>query len=212
MTNDLIARLADDLHPVPTNAVQRRLGLTALSGLALTTIMMISWLGIRPDLAAAVTTANFWVKFGYTLALGILGAWAVSRVARPGETGRTALGLVPPVLLALMIAAGINYATAPLEERRALVMGSSALVCPFYILALSVPLLVGCLAFLRRMAPTNLPLAGLAGGLMAGALGAWIYSFHCTESGLPFLTLWYSLGIFTAAATGALAGRWALRW
>ena len=74
-------------------------------------------------------------------------------------------------------------------------------------------------AVLRRgdclHAPRRANQAGLgraAVGLAAGALGAWVYSFHCTEGGLPFLALWYSLGIAAVTAAGALAGRVLLRW
>ena len=59
---------------------------------------------------------------------------------------------------------------------------------------------------------TDPTLAGLSAGLMAGALGAWVYSFHCTESGMPFLALWYSLGIAAVMLVGAIAGRLLLRW
>lgn len=212
MTDDLIARLADDLKPVPANAVPRRLALAAAAGVVLSAVIMAAWLGIRPDLDIAIGTPNFWVKFGYTLALGLLGAWAASRIARPGETGSLPLGIGAVVVSVMGAASAVDYMLALPEDRRALVMGGSALVCPFYILALSVPLLLAAMAFMRRMAPTNLALGGLAAGLMAGALGAWVYSFHCTEQGLPFLALWYSLGIAAVMATGAIAGRWALRW
>jgi hypothetical protein len=54
--------------------------------------------------------------------------------------------------------------------------------------------------------------AGFAAGLLAGGAGAWVYAFHCTESGLPFITLWYSAGILATALLGAVIGRWLLRW
>jgi hypothetical protein len=65
---------------------------------------------------------------------------------------------------------------------------------------------------MRRLAPTNLPAAGLTAGLLAGSAAAWIYAFHCDENGMPFLALWYTTGILIAAIGGAIAGRWALRW
>ena len=91
-------------------------------------------------------------------------------------------------------------------------MGSSALVCPLYIMALSFPFFAVVMAFMRRLAPTELTLAGAAAGLLAGGLGAWVYSFHCTEGGLPFLAVWYSLGVLAVALAGALLGRSLLRW
>ena len=87
----------------------------------------------------------------------------------------------------------------------------AASVCPYYIIALSAPLLVATLAFMRRLAP-NQPLAGAAAGLATGGLGAWVYPFHCTEPGLPFLATWYSLGIAIMMVFGAVLGRFVLRW
>jgi hypothetical protein len=64
----------------------------------------------------------------------------------------------------------------------------------------------------RRLAPTQPMRAGAAAGLLAGATGAWIYAFHCDEYAVPFLALWYTLGILIAGAAGALLGRRLLRW
>jgi hypothetical protein len=212
MTNDLIARLADDLRPTPANTLRRRLGVATAIGIFFSALAMLSLLGVRSDLAQAVATASFWVKFTYTLALGLLGAWAASRIARPGETGRLPLSIAPVVVLLVGVLSIVEYEMAPPETRRALVMGATALVCPFCILGLSLPLLLAIMHFLRRMAPTHLTLGGLSAGLMAGGLGAWVYAFHCPESGLPFLTLWYSLGIAAVVLIGTLTGRWLLRW
>lgn len=212
MTDGLIARLAGDLKPVRSKAVEMWLAVATVAGLVVSGVIVAVGFGLRPDFSAASATFGFWAKFGYTLVLGVLGVWAAQRVARPGGTARRPLALVPVVVAVLALSAVGEYLLAPRGERQALVWGSSALVCPFYILGLSVPLLVAAFAFLRRMAPTDLSRAGLAGGLMAGALGAWAYSFHCTEQGIPFLALWYSLGIFGMAAFGYAAGRWALRW
>ncbi len=120
------------------------------------------------------------------------------------------------VALALVTATAIlsivDLALAPAEARPNMLLGSSALLCPFFIAALSAPFFVAGIAFMRQAAPTRLTLAGASVGLAAGALGAWVYSFHCTEGGLPFLALWYSLGIIAVTAAGAVLGRALLRW
>lgn len=212
MTEALIARLTDDLKPVPPSRLRMWLIVSASAGLGLSAVVMWIWFGPRPDLAAASATPRFWMKFGYTLALGALGLWAAKRVARPGGTGRVPLLLVPAVIALLASIALIDYALAPVQDQQRMVWGSSALMCPFYIFATSIPLLFAVFVFLRRMAPTHLSRAGLAGGLAAGSLGAWIYTFHCTESGLPFLAIWYSAGILIVSILGLLSGRWVLRW
>ncbi len=62
------------------------------------------------------------------------------------------------------------------------------------------------------LAPTRPALAGAAAGLAAGALGAFIYAFHCDESAAAFVALWYTFGIVSVGAIGAVAGRVLLRW
>lgn len=212
MTNDLIDRLARDLQPVPRRPIARLFALGIGAGAAIAAIAMLLWLGLRPDLAAAIGTPVFWIKFGYTLALTFLGLAAVQKLARP--QGRTTWPWLAGagLMLVLALAAWWQWSAAPPDAARLLVLGSSALVCPWYILALSLPVLACIMAALRRMAPARPALAGWAAGCLAGGTGAWVYSFHCTENGLAFLLIWYSLGILAVAAIGALLGRLLLRW
>ena len=55
-------------------------------------------------------------------------------------------------------------------------------------------------------------LAGAGAGLFAGALGAFVYAFYCTEVAAPFIAVWYTLGIALTSLLGGILGRWALRW
>jgi len=212
VTDDLIARLVDDLKPVPAHALCRRLLFAVLLGLAVSMLLMAMWLGLRPDLREAAGTTIFWIKSGYTAGLGVAGLWAVEQSSRPGRHGRWPLSMVLTIVAVTVAASIVDYALAPEEARPWMLMGSSALICPFLIVALSVPFFAAGIAFMRRTAPTRLTVAGASVGLAAGALGAWVYSFHCTEGGLPFLALWYSLGIAVVTAAGALLGRALLRW
>lgn len=153
------------------------------------------------------------MKLAYTAGLALAGIWATERLGRPGISGRAPLILAVGLLLALVAGSVVDYALAPVTARRAMLLGSSALICPFYIAALSLPPFIAVIVLMRRLAPTNLTLAGAAVGLTAGPLGAWVYSFHCTEEGLPFLALWYTTGVAAVvAALGALLGRTLLRW
>src|SRR5436305_1310905 len=47
---------------------------------------------------------------------------------------------------------------------------------------------------------------------LAGAAGALVYSFHCDEFAVPFLAIWYTLGIALAGGLGAGAAKLVLRW
>ena len=87
MTDDLIARLSADLKPVRRTAMQRLLiGALLVSGVV-AVLAMLMLLGMRPDMETATTTMTYWTKFGYTLALALLGLAATLVLARP--EGRT---------------------------------------------------------------------------------------------------------------------------
>lgn len=212
MSNELIDRLSSDLQPTRRRALPIRLFGWAGIGVLLSAILMLAWLGPRADLMAAAGTMMFWTKFAYTAIFAILGALAALNLARPGGgMWRQAIGVV--ALVALTGIAGLvqMWIMGP-DEMPRLVVGSSALLCPLYIVALSVPIYAATVLAMRRLAPTNLTLAGFAAGLFAGAAATWVYAFHCTESGMPFITIWYTIGILAAAVLGAIAGRFVLRW
>jgi len=212
MSDELIDRLAGDLRPVPRSRLPLALfGLAALGVLA-SGLLMLGWLGLRPDLMSAAGTMVFWGKFAFALAFALLGAAAALNLSRPGGSMlRQAFGI-----LALVAAYGILGIMQLLvmgpEATRSLVLGGSALLCPFYIVALSVPVYAAIVWAMRRAAPTSPSLAGFAAGLFAGGAATWVYAFHCTESGMPFITIWYTTGILAAAALGAVIGRFVLRW
>jgi hypothetical protein len=212
MADDLIARLSDELEPAPKRAVPRRLATGLAAGAILAAMAMLAWLGLRPDLAEAVFGMMYWWKFLYTAAFAGLAFWATTRLARPGGSMRKPMA----ALFALIVVAGgmgiAQLLIMPPSMSRGLVMGSTALVCPFYIAALAIPIYAATVLVMRRLAPTNLTGAGLAAGLLAGSAAAWVYAFHCDENGMPFLAIWYTIGILIAALGGAVVGRWALRW
>ncbi len=211
MTDDLIDRLAADARPVPRGALSRLLLLALGLGVVVSAALLV-WIGFRPDIAAAWADPTFWAKFGYTLLLALGGFYAVEQLARPGGSLRRPAIAVFVVFLACAIAGIVQLALAPPETVRLLVLGGTALICPFLIVGLSLPVFVATILAMRRLAPTNLPLAGAAAGLLAGGTGAWVYAFHCGENGLPFLAIWYTLGVLAMTAIGALTGRWLLRW
>ena len=210
MTDELIARLADDLKPVRPMAMQRVLiGAVLLSGMV-AVIAMLMLLGMRPDMDAARASMIYWTKFGYTLALAMLGLVATLVLARPD--GRTRWPWLAGIgLLAILLVVAIAQ-MARADDMMPLVMGSSVLRCLTYGPIFSLPVLLGAMLALRRFAPANPALAGFAAGIMAGGLGAWIYAFTCTETGMMFLALWYTLGVLIVGAIGAILGRFLLRW
>lgn len=212
MTDDLIARLSADLKPVRPMALQRLLIGATIASTLVAIIAMNLWLGMRPDLDVAMSTMNFWTKFGYTLSVAVLGGVATMALARPDGRIRwpwfAALGL----LALLVVAAFIQLARAEPDDMMPLIIGGTSLVCPWRIVVLGLPMLLAAILALRRLAPANPTLAGFAAGIMAGGAGAWVYSFACGENGMMFLALWYTLGILIVGVLGAVLGRLLLRW
>jgi len=212
MTDELIARLSGDLKPVRRSAMQRLLFGALLVSVAIAATAMLAVLGLRADIEVATSTTMFWTKFGYTLALSLIGAGATLALARPGGIANWPWVAVPALFLAVLAGAFWQLSQAQPGEMMTLVVGSTSLVCPWRIVGLALPVLTGVLLVMRRFAPTNPTLAGLAAGLLSGGIGAWVYSFACGENGMMFLAIWYSLGIAIVAALGAVLGRYLLRW
>ena len=211
-TDELIGRLAADARPVRRGALPLRLAVALLAGVALSFAVMFPWLGLRPDLQAAAGTSAYWAKFAYALLLAAAGFWAAERLARPGGRAKVqGMVMLVPFLAVAMLAA-VQLLAAPPARQMTLWFGASWSLCPWRIVVLSLPILAAVLWAVRGMAPTRLALAGLACGLTAGAAGAWVYGFHCDETAMPFLALWYTLGVAVTGALGALVARPVLRW
>jgi hypothetical protein len=211
-TDDLIDALTERLEPASPNAARRRLVLWVMSGAILSALIMLGTLGPRPDALAAAGTMMFWTKLAYTLALGGLCLWAAERLGRPGAKADRPALLALGVVVLFGLGAAARLATASPEQRHHLLMGHSAMICPWLILGLSLPILAAALAALRRLAPTRPGLAGLAAGLAAGGVGAFVYAFSCNETAMPFVAIWYTLPVALCGLIGAVAGRFALRW
>jgi len=212
-TPQLIDSLAGGLKPAPHGFVARCLGLGVALGASIAiAAMLLAW-GLRPDILRAVASSSFWLKLAYTGGLALLGFVSILRLSRPE-------GRVPPmvwlglalVMLAMAALAAAELWHAPASDYRALVMGSTSAACPWLIAILAIPTIGGIFWALHRLAPTQLTLAGAAAGLTAGATAAFIYAFSCDESALPFVLIWYGIGMAVPTAIGAWLGRVALRW
>ena len=65
-TDALIQSLSAKATPVAPGAVARRILIGLGVGAATSILLMIAWLGVRPDIGHAMATGMFWVKFAYT--------------------------------------------------------------------------------------------------------------------------------------------------
>jgi hypothetical protein len=211
-TDDLIQSLSADLKPVGRGAAWARLAAGLGAGAVVSTILMVVWIGVRPDLAEAVKTGMFWVKFAYAALAGVVLVLAASRLSRPGaQLGGLAVAVALPFVLMGSMGA-MRLAMAARSAWHALIMGASSHVCPLRIFVIGLPLLAGVIWAVRGLAPTRLRLAGLMAGGAAGGIATLIYSFHCDETAAPFVAIWYTLGMASVAALGGVLGARLLRW
>lgn len=211
-TEDLIEALAMETPALPASTVARRLAAAAGIGAVAALVVLLPWLGMRPDLAQAVGGGFFWIKLAYPAALALAGAALADRYGRPDGKGgwRWALVAAPfLLLLALAVAAGVGESR---PERMAAMMGQSWRVCAFHVLVLSAPAFAAVIWAFRRLAPTRMRLAGFAAGLLAGGVGATVYCLACTEATPQFVLIWYSFGVFACAGIGAALGPRLMRW
>jgi hypothetical protein len=211
-TEELITLLVQSEPAVGRRAPARRFLWAVLAGLAAACVLAALFLGIRPDLLAALHLPLFWWKLAYAGTLAGAALVATARLARPGrQMGLAWLGLALPVALAAGAALAV-LGLAPRDTWGALVLGSTWQVCPLLIALLAVPAFIGVFWALRGLAPTRLRLAGACGGLLAGAIATAAYCVHCPEMQVPFWATWYTLGMLLPAAAGAALGPRMLRW
>lgn len=211
-TDNLIRMLATGLEPVPPGVAQRRWSIALALSVPVAVLLMLLTLGLVPALGTVAAQPMFWVKLGLPLALLGASLRAAGRLARPGATlGYAPLLIATPLVLIWALAAFTLHST-PSAARPTLLFGSTWTLCPLLIAWLSLPTFVAALWALRGLAPTRLRLAGASAGLLAGAVGALVYTLHCQELAAPFIALWYVLGIWLPAGVGACLGPLLLRW
>lgn len=209
-TDDLIAALAAGAGSAPRAVAARRLTPAVLIGVGASSVSAFTTLGLVPDIGAI--GAALWIKLGYAVALAAAAAWLTSKAARPVARLRAATAAVIVVPVVLVLAGAFAFLDAPTGERVSHLVGQSWARCPLAVFALSLPALAVILWAVRGLAPTKPKAAGLAAGLLAGAVGAFGYAFACFEQSTAFIAVWYTLGIGMVGALGAAVGPRALRW
>ncbi len=211
-TDDLVSLLAADSRPVSRIAGGRRVELAFACGTVVASLLMLGLMGLRADIASAALAPMFWMKVMLPALVAAGALLCLERLAVPGRRVRM-LWIFPamPILMLWMASVAI-YAHASAAERPAMVWGETWRACTLSIALIAVPIFAGVFLALRKLAPTHLARAGWCGGTVAGAAAAAIYAFHCPETAMPFMAIWYVLGIALPAALGGLLAPRVLRW
>lgn len=207
-TEQLIELLARGAGPAPRALAARRLVPAASLGALFSIVLALGVMG--PVGVEMLAAQAFWMKLGYAAALAATAGWLAGRLSRPASRTEPAWRAVAAVVVAATLI-GIATLWTATDVRHDL-MGQTWSICPPIIFALSLPGLAVALYALRGMAPTRPVAAGFAAGLLAGATSAFGYAMHCPETGLAFVSVWYSAGIALTGAFGAMLGPRVLRW
>jgi hypothetical protein len=211
-TDDLVTMLARGAGAVAPNAAVRSYAAAIGWGMLGAALLMGILLGVRHDLEAAMLLPMFWVKLAFVAFLVAASMLAVLRLSRPGVLLAWVPGALAAPVLTMWLLAAYALMRADPAQRAQLFFGDTWTSCPLLVALLSSPAFAAVLWVTRGLAPTRLRLTGAAAGLLAGAVGALVYSLHCPELTAPFLGFWYLLGMLIPTAAGALLGPRLLRW
>lgn len=211
-TDSLINRLAQDVRPIPRHARLRRVAGGLIAGATVTTVVIALALGFRPDLGIAMRGGVFWMKWAYTISLGINAVFLTVRLARPEPLELKRFWPIVTPFLVLAVISISELARLPTQDWLGMWLGQTWKVCPWLVLILSTPIFVGLLWSFKRLAPTRLRAAGAAAGFSAGAWAATLYCLHCPEVSAVFVLTWYTLGVALATGAGLLFGPRFMRW
>jgi len=210
-TDDLIGALAADAASRGA-PVSWTLALAGVLGFGVIAALFTALLGARPDIGASMTEWRFLVKLGTPLVLAVAAARLAHVLVLPGRDARlAALGLViAPLVVAVAVA--MEFAALPASAWRMAAEGYNAIVCVMVVPLLSLPLLAGLLLALRRGAAAAPERAGAAAGLAAGGAAAFLYAMYCPNDSPFYLAIWYMIAIAIVALTGAVLGKFWLKW
>lgn len=183
-----------------------RLAEAAAAGALAGVLMILVWLGLRPDLPVAATRAFFWIKAIYPAAVALCALAAATLLARACVGGFRALAGAGALACAMLIAAAVQASGADAEALTAPDWPSAA-ACLGDILVIAAPMLALVAAGLRdvdleRPAPT-----GFACGLFCGGVAATVDGLHCWQRTYAFVGPWFTLAMLLCGAVGAGAAK-----
>ena len=209
-TDDLLTLLSTDT--VPVRPLKRALLLALGLGILLPALVMLSTIGMRPDLGSAILEPRVIAKLTITLMAAVFSVLLVFRIGRPGLPlgGHLLVLLLPAAVLA--IAVTTELMVLPADRWMPSLIGRNAAFCLFFIPVLSSMPLAGFFWAMRDGAPERPAWAGAACGFGSAAIAASLYAWHCPDDSPLFVATWYVIAITLVTLIGAAAGSRLLRW
>jgi hypothetical protein len=207
----LIAQLVGSLKPVKPMRFSHGMGYTLLAA-AISTALVISVFGIRPDLQAGQFASMPMIATGLFLGLGIASGATVVVMSRPGVGISHSGWAWAAAMAALLPVAGL---TAGISNGHSLLSQDSiahGLDCFIIGTGSSVVVFATLVWWLRRGAPTAPDYAGLVAGIAAGSLGIFAFGLHCPENDIMHIGVWHSAVVLMLGALGRVIVPSLVRW
>lgn len=208
-TDALIQTLARD-PKVKGPPMQAWLAISIAAALAYSVLAILVVAGARLGFMEHLP----WVaaKAGLSLLFALAAAPLLLRLARPGRDAGVWLALLGVLLVGCAMTVAGSLASMAAGERMRALTGGGFPICAVVIPTIAAPTAVALFFWLRKQAPTRPVLAGMAAGVLAGALAAMAYALTCPVDSAAFVASWYPLAIAACAAVGAFVGGFTLRW
>jgi hypothetical protein len=174
--------------------------------------VMLVCFGIRSDLIAGNQSGALALKTIFALSLVGTGAAFLIKSMVPGQQAGHRLALIFLPFFAASAAALAMVVRQPALASGGMMGWAAALLCLFCIPFLAIIPFVLLIWALRKGAPTDLRRSGAVAGLVAGAIGATVYSFSCPSDSWLFVFLGYTAAVAVCSIVGAQVGPRLLRW
>jgi hypothetical protein len=210
-TSEFITTLAADPVPDPIRLGRRVVAALVIGFIGSLAIYALR-MGPRPDIADAIQTVRFNLKFVDAFAFALPSLLLTLRLARPdARPWALALWLIAPLVL-LATGVVVELLVVPQSEWLARLVGHHSMFCLRMIPLLSAPMLAALIVALRAGAPMHPALTGALAGAASAGVAALLYASHCPDDSPLFVATWYPLATLLCAAVGALAGQRFLAW
>ena len=211
-TDQLIDMLSTNVEPVKRGQIWKPLIWALAIGGAASFCVMLATVGLRTDAAGGIHVGFLALKLLFMLSVIGTGTALLMKLIRPGQEARK---LFRFLFLPFLVAGFVGIVALALQPSSAwdrMILGTEWVSCLFCIPLFAVVPFALLIWALRKGAPTNLKRTGAIAGLVAGALGATAYAFHCPDDSLPFVAIWYGAMVLLCAWIGARLGPRLLRW
>src|SRR5258708_9444130 len=211
-TDQLIDMLSTNVEPVQQGRLRKTLVGALVVGGAAAFCLMLTSVGVGVGVMDGLLAGYLTLKLLFTLSLIGVGAALLERLMRPGQDGQKLFAFVFLPFFIVMCAGVASLVFGQPMAWGRMIFGMQWATCLLCIPLFAVVPFAALIWALRKGAPTNLRRAGAIAGLVAGALGATAYAFHCPDDSVPFIVIWYGTLVGLCGVIGTLLAPRLLRW